>query len=168
MLLLNVFGDQWPLAIILLTHIKGSFSSRLSAKAKAIFGSWAHSGFDPHEKYPIPAFKPLTQTAYFIKESSIAKTPYMMLQWQGPDTRTDSTATIAADVFSAILGLNSSKWQQALVDKGLASYSSLSYNTLKHVGPVQLFAVPNPVLSCLPCQFPEGWSGPRSRVERPG
>jgi zinc protease len=114
------------------------------AKAKAIFGSWAHSGFDPHEKYPIPEFKPLTQTEYFIKESSIAKTPYMMVQWLGPDTRTDSTGTIAADVFSAILGLNSSKWQQALIDKGLASYSSLSYTTLKHVGPVQLFIVPNP------------------------
>jgi zinc protease len=114
------------------------------AKAKAIFGDWESSGFDPHQKYPIPEFKPIEQTDYLIKESSIAQTPYTMYTWQGPDTRNDSLATLAADVFSTILGLNSSKWQQALVDKGLASYIGLSYQTLKYTGPVSIFALPNP------------------------
>jgi len=114
------------------------------AKAEAIFGDWQHSGFNPHEKYPIPEFEPLRQTEYLIEESSIAQTPYVSYIWHGPDTRNDSIATLAADVFSTILDLNSSKWQQALVDKGLASYVGLSYSTLKHVGPVQIFAVPNP------------------------
>jgi zinc protease len=114
------------------------------AKAKAIFGDWQSSGFDPHQKYPIPEFKPIAQTDYLIKESSIAQTPYTMYTWQGPDTRNDSIATLAADVFSTILGLNSSKWQQALVDKGLASYVGLSYQTLKYTGPVSIFALPNP------------------------
>ena len=41
------------------------------ALAKKIYGDWAPSGFDPFEKYPIPDFKPLTQSEYFIKESSI-------------------------------------------------------------------------------------------------
>ncbi|MBL7743029.1 MAG: insulinase family protein [Chitinophagaceae bacterium] len=114
------------------------------AQAEAIFGDWADSGFDPHQKYPVPEFAPIEKTEYLIKESSIAQTPYAMYTWQGPDTRNDSLGTLAADVFSTIIGLNSSKWQQALVDKGLASYVGLSYQTLKHTGPVSIFAVPNP------------------------
>lgn len=114
------------------------------AKVNAVFGDWKSSGFNPHEKYPIPEFKPIEKTEYIIKESSIAQTPYLMYEWQGPDTRNDSMATLAADVFSTVLGLNSSKWQQALVDKGLASYVGFNYQTAKHVGPVSIFAVPNP------------------------
>jgi len=111
---------------------------------ESIFGSWESSGFDPQVKYPIPEFDPLTQTDYFIKESSIAQTPYTFYEWQGPDTRNDSVSTIAADVFSTILGLNSSKWQQALINTGLSSYASVSYQTSKYVGPVSIFSVPNP------------------------
>ncbi|MEO5561851.1 MAG: pitrilysin family protein [Chitinophagaceae bacterium] len=114
------------------------------AKAKAIYGDWKASDFNPHEKYPIPEFKPLEKTDYNITTSSIAQTPYVMLQWEGPDFRNDSAATIAADVWSSILGLNSSKWQQALIDKGLATYIAMSYQTAKYVGPINLFAVPNP------------------------
>jgi zinc protease len=113
--------------------------------AKKIYGDWKNSGFNPHEKYPIPEFKPLEKSDYNIKVSSIAQTPYMMMQWMGPDYRNDSAATIAADVFSAILSLNSSKWQQALVDKGLATYAGVNYGTCKYVGPVQTFIVPNPL-----------------------
>jgi zinc protease len=115
------------------------------AKAENIFGSWGHSGFDPNEKYPIPDFAPLQSTQYFVKESSIAQTPYMLFFWQGPDTRNDSASTIAGDVFNTILGLNSSKWQQALVDKGLATYAGVSYQTLKYVGPINIYLMPNPL-----------------------
>src|SRR6185369_687714 len=76
--------------------------------------------------------------------SSIAQTPYVMEFWQGPDTRHDSASTIAADLFSTILSLNSSKFQQALIDKGLATSVQVQYQTEKYVGPVFLFAVPNP------------------------
>ena len=117
---------------------------RAFALAEQIFGSWPHSGFDPHQRYPIPEFKPLTETSYFVKETSIAQTPYVMYSWHGPDYRNDSAATIAADVFSTILGLNSSKWQQALVDKGLASYASFGYQTARYVGGISCFVVPNP------------------------
>ncbi len=112
--------------------------------AKDIYGSWESSGFNPQEKYPIPEFKPLEKTDYHIIESSIAQTPYMMLQWEGPDFRKDSADMLAADVFSSILGLNSSKWQQALIDKGLATYAGVSYQDSRYVGPVQLFILPNP------------------------
>jgi zinc protease len=113
--------------------------------AKNIYGDWKSSGFNPHEKYPIPEFKPLEKSDYNVNVSSIAETPYMMLQWMGPDYRNDSAATVAADVFSAILSLNSSKWQQALVDKGLATYAGVNYSTCKYVGPIQAFIVPNPL-----------------------
>lgn len=112
--------------------------------ANKIFGDWESSDFDPHEKFPIPEFNPIEKTDYNIIVSSIAKTPFMMYQWIGPDYRNDSAATIAADVFSAVLGLNSSKWQQALIDKGLATDASLGYQTAKYSGPILVFAVPNP------------------------
>jgi zinc protease len=113
-------------------------------KAEAIFGDWANSGFNPHEKYPIPAFKPVEKNVAFVKEMSIARTPFMMYAWQGPAYMADSASTIAADVYSTMLDLNSSKLQQALVDKGLASSSSLSYNTSHYTGMISLFVVPNP------------------------
>ncbi|HEY8688186.1 MAG TPA: pitrilysin family protein [Chitinophagaceae bacterium] len=112
--------------------------------ANDIFGDWPNSGFNPHEKYPIPEFTPLKSTEYFIKEASIAQTPYMMYWWFGPDYRHDSAGTVAADVFSTLLGMNSSKWQQALIDKGLATYASVGYQTLSHVGPINIFVIPNP------------------------
>jgi zinc protease len=114
-------------------------------RVKKIYGDWANSGFNPHEKYPIPEFEPLSSTKYFVKESSLAQTPYMMFFWQGPDMRNDSAATVAADVFSTILGLNSSKWQQALVDKGLATYAGVSYQTERYVGPINIYLLPNPI-----------------------
>ncbi len=113
-------------------------------EAEKIFGDWKASDFNPHERYPIPEFQPLKGTDYFIKESSIAQTPFILYSWHGPDTRNDSVGTLAADVFSTILALNSSKWQQALVDKGLATFAGVNYQTLKYVGPVEIFVVPNP------------------------
>jgi zinc protease len=114
------------------------------AMARNIWGDWQNSGFDPHVKYPVPEFKPLTKSDFFIKESSIAQTPYLLLHWQGPDYRNDSAGTVAADIFSTALGLNSSKWQQALIDKGLAFGASINYSTNRFVGPIQVFVVPNP------------------------
>ncbi len=114
------------------------------AKAKAVFGSWESSGSDPILKYPIPEFKPLAATQYFVMESTLAQTPIELYFWQGPDTRYDSAGTIAANVFCTILGLNSSKWNQALVDKGLASQAGVNYQTERYVGPIQVYIMPNP------------------------
>lgn len=112
--------------------------------AKSIYGDWKPADEDPQVKYPIPEFQPIAKTDYFIKESSIAQTPEMMMIWEGPDFRHDSIGTLAADVFSRILSLNSSKWQQALIDKGLASSASISYQTSRYVGPIQLSVSPIP------------------------
>jgi zinc protease len=67
-----------------------------------------------------------------------------MINWHGPEYRKDSAGTLAADLFSTVLGLNSSKWQQALVDKGLATFAGINYSTNRYVGPIQIFVVPNP------------------------
>lgn len=114
------------------------------AYAKNIFGNWKPADEDPQVKYPIPEFQPIAKTEYFIKESSIAETPSIMMVWQGPDYRHDSIGTIAADVFSKILSLNSSKWTQALIDKGLATSASIQYQTSRYVGPITVSVVPVP------------------------
>jgi len=114
------------------------------ARAKQIFGDWKSSGINIFEKYPIPEFKPLASTQYFVKESSIAETPYLTMWWQGPDTRHDSLATLAADVFSTILQLNSSKWTQSLINSGLATFSYGGYQTAKYTGPISVYILPNP------------------------
>jgi zinc protease len=109
-----------------------------------IFGDWQASPFDPFKKWPVPEFKPLQKSEYFIAESNLANVPVIMISWLGPDTRTNIPATYAADVFSFILNQNASKLSQSLVDAGLALQFDISYLTLKHVGPISLVVVPNP------------------------
>jgi len=113
-------------------------------QVESIYSSWQASGFDPFVKWPVPEFKPLTKTDYFVVESALARTPIIEFDWQGPDTRTDIPSTYAADVFSYILTQNASKLNQALVQSGLALNTNIGYLTLKHVGPITLIVVPNP------------------------
>jgi len=116
-----------------------------------IYGNWAASGFDPFQKWPIPEFKPLEKTDYFIVESELTKVPLIMFQWHGPDTRNDVPATYAADIFSYIINQNGSKLNKELVQSGLATHINIGYLTLRHVGPIILSVAPNPtkVKECL-------------------
>ncbi|HEY9045853.1 MAG TPA: pitrilysin family protein [Ohtaekwangia sp.] len=113
-------------------------------KATALFESWQPSDFDPFAKYPIPEFKPLTENKLFITENANARNPFIVMGWHGPDTRHDLQATYAADVFSYILQQQSSKFQQELVESGLAFNASVNYQTCKYTGPITGFIVPNP------------------------
>lgn len=112
-------------------------------KVEKIYGTWQSSGFDPFKKWPVPEFKPLQKSDYFIVESKLSHVPFIMLSWQGPDTRNDVDATYAADVFSYILTQNSSSLKKALVQSGLALDATISYLTLSHTGTITLFVVPN-------------------------
>ncbi len=56
----------------------------------------------------------------------------------------DTEATYAADVFHTALNLESSQFQRNLVESGLAYQAGSGYQTLKHVGPINIFFVPNP------------------------
>lgn len=111
---------------------------------ESIYGDWKPSTFDPFEKWPIPEFEPLKENKYFITENKNTRVPIVMLGWHGPDTRGDLQATYAADVFSFIVQQKSAKLQQELVDAGLALSVSISYQTCKYTGPINVFFVPNP------------------------
>ena len=52
------------------------------ALAQRTWGDWENSGFNPFEKYPVPEFKPLQTTDYFVKESSLAQTPNINISSQ--------------------------------------------------------------------------------------
>ena len=113
-------------------------------KVKAVMGDWKPAGFDIFQQYPVPEFKPLTESKTFITISPNAKIPIVTMGWMGPDTRNDVKSTYVADVFSYILSQSSSKFQQQLIDSGLAYQVQFFYQTEKYVGPIQLFVVPNP------------------------
>jgi zinc protease len=114
------------------------------AKAEMIYGDWQASTFDVFQKYPVPEFDKLATNEPFVVINDNARVPFITIGWHGPDTRNDLKATYAADVFSYILGQQSSKLQKELVDEGLAYNVSLSYQTCKHTGPIQFFVVANP------------------------
>ena len=113
-------------------------------KAEEVFGNWKASDFDPFVKYPIPEFVPLKKTELFFTENPNTTNNYILLSWHGPDTRHDLPSTYAADVFSFILSQKSSKFQQELVDSGLAHYANISYQTCKYTGPISMVIIPNP------------------------
>jgi zinc protease len=109
-----------------------------------VYGDWVAAPFDPFTKWPVPEFEPLKKTSYIIVESKQAKTPYLEVYWQGPDTRNDIASTYTADVFSYIINQNSSKINKALVQSGLASSVHIDYLTCKYTGPINLIVTPNP------------------------
>ena len=114
------------------------------AMAEQIFGDWKPSDFDPFVKWPIPEFAPLTESKNFVTINENAKSPLIMINWHGPDTRNDIPATYAADVFSFIVNQTSSELQKDLIDGGLANNVSVGYQTQKYVGPISIFIVPKP------------------------
>jgi zinc protease len=109
-----------------------------------VFGDWPMSAFDPWQKYPVPEFKPLEKSDYFIVESPIAQQPLLQYSWQGPDTRNDTLNTYVADIFSYVLLQHSSKFHRALVESGLALDIDANYSTQKYTGPISITIVPNP------------------------
>jgi len=133
----------WPNNSILL--IAGDVNhDEAFKKATEIFESWAPSGFDPFVKYPLPEFTPIAKSELFFTENPNARNNFVMRGWIGPDTRNDVKATYAADVFSFILQQKASKFQQEMVDSGLAFFVNISYQTCKYAGPINIVMVPNP------------------------
>lgn len=118
--------------------------NKVFAEVERIYGSWAPSGFDPFQKWPIPEFKPIEYSKQFVVESPNAQVPLFLLTYHGPDTRGDIKATYAADVFSYILQQKNSKLYKELVESGLAFQVQVGYQTAKYVGPIQIILVPNP------------------------
>lgn len=114
-------------------------------RAEKIFSSWEASTVDAFKKYPVPEFEPMADNEAFVVVNENARVPFIEIAFHGPDTRRDLAATYAADVFSTILNLETSKLQKELVEPGLAYQVSLNYQTCKYTGPITLFVVANPM-----------------------
>jgi len=133
----------WPNNSILIVSGNVDHNS-VFEQVKNIFGDWQPSGFDPFEKWPVPEFDPVEEDITFVTLSENAQAPVIYIGWHGPDTRNDVKSTYAADVFSYIANLESSKLSRDLIDGGLATQVSLGYSTDLYTGPIQLRVVPNP------------------------
>jgi zinc protease len=112
--------------------------ARVRAMAAELLGDWPAAA-DPFEAHPRVTFPPLRgrQMVYVDKPSQVA---VLSWSWHGPDVMRDEPGTYAADVFSFILAQGASKFQNALVDSGIALGAGLSYYTQFNVGPVALQA----------------------------
>ncbi len=118
---------------------------KIFGEVERIMGSWENSGFDPHEKYPIPEFTPLKASSNFVVENANTRVPIFMRCWHGPDTRGEARKfTYVADLFSKMLAQKTSKFQQNLVDNGLALQVNEYYYTNLITGPINIIMVPNP------------------------
>jgi len=128
--LLSIAGDVNP--------------EEVAEMVQSIYGDWESSGFDPAEKYPVPEFKPIEKSANVVLENEIAQAPMIMRGFIGPGTFDDLSATYAADVFSYILGQQSSKFHQEVIETGLARFANVGYFTNRTKGPITLTLMPDP------------------------
>jgi zinc protease len=106
------------------------------AMADELFGHW-EAGPDPFERYPIPAHPPLPGNDSRVIEAEVGA-GVVQVSWHGPSVGEDTDATYAADVLSFVLSQTGSRFQEALVESGLALGASLSYQTQRFVGPISL------------------------------
>ena len=113
-------------------------------QVESIYGNWKAGNLHEQKEPDDPEFKPILKYDYFIEESTLAASPVILVNWQGPDTRNDISSTYAADVFTYIVNERTSKLNNALIATGLAYSASLNYLTQKYVGPISFRITPNP------------------------
>jgi zinc protease len=106
------------------------------AAAHRLFDDWPRAA-DPFVTDPIPPVPALTANKAVIVEQPVNPV-LVMLQWQGPGAHADPAATYAADVFSDVLNQPGSRFQRALVDRGLWQSLLVNYYTLNQVGPITI------------------------------
>jgi zinc protease len=112
------------------------------ALAQKYFGSWRR-GSDPFAGLTLPEHPAIQKTEIVVVEKPV-NAATILIEWQGPSVSKDAKATYAADVFSFILGQQTSAFYKDLVESGLAYSANLGYNTLNHVGPISFFAQTSP------------------------
>ena len=111
-------------------------------QAQEFFGDWPRAE-DPFVKFPMVEHPPLTKSTGAIVTQSVQNV-IIDIGWHGPSIGKDNPATYAADVFSFILRQPNSRFQRALVDKGLVTGANIGYYTQRNVGPIQLIAQTTP------------------------
>ncbi|MFQ5746789.1 MAG: M16 family metallopeptidase [Gemmatimonadota bacterium] len=110
--------------------------------AREKFGAWER-GPDPFELYAVPEHPPLTKDEVVVVEKPVNAVTFRIAM-HGPSASKDEKATYAADVLSFIVGQRNSEFQKKLVDSGLTTGVSLSYTTLDHTGPINIFSQTTP------------------------
>ncbi len=120
-------------ALIIAGDIKPADGFRMAAE---VFGDWP-KGADPFATNA-PDPPPLTRTQSVVVERPVNGAT-LSLSWQGPSVARDAASTYAADVLSTILAKPTSAFQKRLVESGLAVNASVTYYTLAHVGPINVF-----------------------------
>jgi len=106
------------------------------ALAERVLGEWPR-GEDPFARAPVPPVRPLQESRGIIVEEAVNAVT-VQIQWHGPRARADEAATFAADVYSDVLNLPSSRFQQRLVESGLWQGVGVNYYTLNNVGPITI------------------------------
>ena len=106
------------------------------------FQSWKAAD-DPFKGAPVVPMPPLTATRTGTVEAEVTDLTFLV-RWHGPSVATDAAGTYAADVFSELINQPLSGLQRRLVDSGLFQSVSLSYETQKNVGPIELYARTTP------------------------
>ncbi|MCF7805074.1 MAG: insulinase family protein [Candidatus Marinimicrobia bacterium] len=104
------------------------------AIAKEMYGDWERAA-DPFEEYPVPEHPPIESAVDTVVTQPV-NVSMLMIGWHGPKALDDVKSTFAADVFSFILGQQTSKFQKNMVDSGIALQADISYYTLQHTGPI--------------------------------
>jgi zinc protease len=129
-------------ALILAGDIKPADGFRMAAE---VFGDWP-KGADPFDP-PAPDPPKLTRTQSVIVEKPVQGAT-LSLSWHGPSVTKDPASTYAADVLSTILAKPTSAFQKRLVESGLSVNAGVSYYTLSHTGPINVFvqALPDKIL----------------------
>lgn len=112
------------------------------ALAEKYLGSWK-AGPDPFKANPVPAHPPIRKSeAVIVNKPTQGVT--VMIGLHGPSVSKDPEATYAADVASFVLAQQSSAFQKALVETGLALGVSVGYYTLNHTGPISIYMQTTP------------------------
>jgi zinc protease len=116
--------------------------TRVFELATKVFRGWKR-GDDPLAKLAPPVVPPLTAIRRGLVNGEVQDVTFLV-RWQGPSVGTDRAATYAADVFAGLVNQPLSGTQRRLVDGGHFESVSLSYDTQKYVGPIELYATTSP------------------------
>jgi zinc protease len=112
------------------------------AMAEQYYGDWQRAD-DPFIRFPLVEHPPLPKSTGNVVVQPVQSVG-IEIGWQGPSIGKDNAATYAADVFSFILTQPNSRFQRALVDKGLVQGVSIGYYTQRNVGPINIVAQTTP------------------------
>jgi zinc protease len=113
--------------------------------ARDMFSDW-QAGSDPASISPVPPVPPLMANQDTLVTQPVNNVE-LLLAWQGPGVNEDVKGTFAADVFSFIMGQQTSEFQRNLVGSGLALHADVFYYTQKWNGPIYIR------LTCRPQKF---------------